>query len=85
MGQRRTAMPAALGAAWGAWKRVARRIGDFQARVLLTLFYYVILGPFALVLRWRSDPLALQPGTSGGWRARPEPRDATMAQARRQS
>ena len=74
-----------LGAAWGAWKRVARRIGDLQARILLTLFYYVVLGPFALVLRWRSDPLAIEPGASGGWRARPESPEAPMEQARRQS
>jgi tRNA A37 threonylcarbamoyladenosine synthetase subunit TsaC/SUA5/YrdC len=39
-----------LRAAWNAWRRLARRIGDIQARILLTLFYYVVLGPFALVL-----------------------------------
>jgi hypothetical protein len=74
-----------LRAAWNAWKRLARRIGDIQARILLTLFYYVVLGPFALVLRWRSDPLALERGVSGGWRSRPESLEEPMAQARRQS
>jgi hypothetical protein len=74
-----------LRAAWNAWKRLARRIGDIQARILLTLFYYVVLGPFALVLRWRSDPLALERGVSGGWRSRPESPEEPMAQARRQS
>ncbi len=74
-----------LRAAWNAWRRLARRIGDIQARILLTLFYYVVLGPFALVLRWRSDPLALERGVSGGWRARSESLEAPMAQAHRQS
>ena len=62
-------MTAAGRAVWRWWTRVARRIGDFQARVLLSLFYYAILGPFALVLR-RSDPLAIRPGASHGWRRR---------------
>jgi hypothetical protein len=50
---------------WEGWKRVGRKIGDFQARVLLTLFYFVILAPFALVVRGTADPLALRRG--GGW------------------
>ncbi|MGH7774856.1 MAG: hypothetical protein ACREQA_21740 [Candidatus Binatia bacterium] len=59
-----------LKAAWACWKIVGRKIGDFQARMLLSVFYFVILGPFALVLRWRSDPLAIKPGTSRGWRSK---------------
>jgi hypothetical protein len=31
---------------WEGWKRMARRIGDLQARVMLTIFYVVILAPF---------------------------------------
>jgi hypothetical protein len=72
-------------ALWQAWKRIARRIGDFQARVLLTVFYYAVLGPFALLLRLRGGALALQPGSSGGWRRREEPAGDALAQARRQS
>jgi hypothetical protein len=43
--------------AWEGWKRVARRLGDFQARVLLSLFYFVVVAPFALGVRAFSDPL----------------------------
>ena len=69
---------------WEHWKRIARKIGDFQARALMTVFYFVILGPMALVLRWRSDPLAIKPGTPRGWGHR-EARDGPpMVQARRQ-
>jgi hypothetical protein len=75
---------AAARAVWRGWTRMARRIGDFQARVLLTLFYYAILGPFAIVLR-RSDPLAIRPGAHHGWRRR-DPLVRPLAdQARRQS
>ena len=58
-------MPVVLRRLWEGWKRVGRKIGDFQARVLLTLFYFVILAPFAVVVRWRADPLGLKRG--GGW------------------
>jgi hypothetical protein len=69
---------------WEAWKRGARWIADLQARVLLTVFYYVVLVPFALVLRWRSDPLAIKPGTAKGWRTRSESEATPLEQARRQ-
>ena len=63
---------------------MAHRIGDFQARVLLTVFYYVILGPFALVLR-RGDPLGIKRDAPRGWRPRePAARDIAE-QAQRQS
>ena len=73
-----------LRSAWAWWKRVARRIGDFQARVLLTVFYFVILGPFALVIR-RSDPLAIRPRAPRGWREREAARVPIRVQAQRQS
>lgn len=63
---------------------MAHRIGDFQARVLLTVFYYVILGPFALVLR-RRDPLGIAPGAPAGWRRRDAETRPITEQARRQS
>jgi hypothetical protein len=50
---------------WAGWKRVGRKIGDFQARVLLTLFYFVLLAPFAIAVRLKADPLGLKRG--GGW------------------
>jgi hypothetical protein len=49
------------------WKGVARKIGDFQARLLLTLFYLIIIGPFALLIRWRADPLGIKSRKSRGW------------------
>jgi hypothetical protein len=69
---------------WEAWKRWARRVADAQARILLTVFYYSILMPFALFLRWRSDPLAIKPGRAKGWRTRIEPAEAPLERARRQ-
>lgn len=59
-----------LRGAWEGWKRVARKIGDFQARIILVVFYFGILGPFALVLRLTSDPLSLRRGVPRGWNIR---------------
>ena len=77
-------MKAAARDAWRWWTRVAHRIGDFQARVILTVFYYVILGPFALVLR-RSDPLGIASAVARGWRQRDTGTRPIGEQARRQS
>jgi hypothetical protein len=45
---------------WAAWKRIAHRIGDFQARVLLTLIYGVLVLPFGLAIRLFSDALKIK-------------------------
>jgi len=46
--------------AWEWWKRTARKVGNFQARVLLTIFYTVLMLPFALAVRLFSDPLRIK-------------------------
>ena len=68
---------------WQGWKRFGRKIGDVQARVLLTIFYFVIVAPFALAVRVFADPLGLKPKTAKGWRPRPAGTPA-LEQARRQ-
>jgi hypothetical protein len=85
-GQReREEMPKTLRRVWQGWERVARAVGDVQARALLTLFYFVILGPFALVVRWGSDPLAIKAGAPRGWRPKGDGnRASSMDQATRQ-
>jgi hypothetical protein len=69
---------------WAGWKRIARKIGDFQARVLLTIFYFVLLAPFALVMRRTSDPLAVKPGAQRGWHVRQQAADYSVEAVRKQ-
>lgn len=45
---------------WQAWKRIARKIGNFQARVLLSIFYAVLVFPFGIGARLFSDPLRIK-------------------------
>jgi hypothetical protein len=53
-------MLAMLKRAWNAWKAIAHKIGNFQARVLLTIFYGVLVMPFGLAARLFSDPLRIK-------------------------
>lgn len=67
------------------WKVVARKVGDFQSRLLLSLFYFFILGPVALLFRCCSDPMHLRSSTLKGWMKHDGPRGKSLEEARRQS
>jgi len=45
---------------WERWKRIATAIGDFQARVVLSLFYFVVVLPFGVGVRLFADPLGIR-------------------------
>ncbi len=72
---------------WRRWLTLAHKIGTFQSRVLLTLFYFVFLAPFGLAMRLLADPLHMKVKSwpaAGGWVARTT-RDTDLTAARRQS
>jgi hypothetical protein len=69
--------------AWTRWKQVAHRVGDVQARVILTALYLVPLAPFALVVRWL-DPLQVGRRSTAGWRPRQPDNDDSLVRASRQ-
>lgn len=46
--------------AWEWWKRIARKVGNFQARALLTVFYAVLMLPFGMAVRLFFDPLRVK-------------------------
>jgi len=68
---------------WSAWKRIARRIGDFNGRVVLTLLYAVLVIPVGLILRQVADPLRRRRPQTSNWTPR-VPAPATLDEARRQ-
>ena len=75
---------ASLRAFWRGFSRVMERVGNFQARLLLTVFYLVIAAPFGLGIRILSDPLRLRHHqTASAWIPR-DPRDASLDSASRQ-
>src|SRR4030067_2674457 len=42
--------------------RFFTRTGNFQSRILLSWFYFIILMPFGILVRLTSDPLAIRKG-----------------------
>jgi dihydrodipicolinate synthase/N-acetylneuraminate lyase len=72
-------------AAWNGWKARARDIGDFQSRLLLTIFYFTVLAPFAVLMRLFGDPLRLRPRAPGtAWCERTAGHSASIDAARSQ-
>jgi hypothetical protein len=72
-----------LHALWERWKVIAHVIGNFQARVLLTIFYFVIAPPFALIVKLVRDPLSLRlPAGASYWVTRPRSERAPGAGTR---
>jgi len=69
---------------WEWWKRVARKIGDFNARVILTLFYFIFLAPFALAIRFLTDPLAIKNKSTPSWGIKSQNEESLLEQARKQ-
>jgi membrane protein required for beta-lactamase induction len=63
--------------------RFSERFGQMLSRTLLTLLYFLLLGPFALLYRLAADPLHLRRRKAGNWSAWTGAND-TLAQARRQ-
>jgi len=45
---------------WQGWKKIAKKIGNFQSRVILTIFYATIVLPFGVAARLFSDPLRIK-------------------------
>ena len=45
---------------WAAWTRLAHKVGNFQARVLLTVLYALLVLPFGIIVRVFGDPLRIK-------------------------
>ncbi len=54
---------------WAFWKKVARIIGNFQARLILLLFYWTILLPFGILIRLFADPISLKSLKDTNWKS----------------
>lgn len=71
--------------AWERWKSFAAKMGNYQARVMLAFFYFVVVPPFAILAQLLRDPLATKAsaGTSS-WVER-QPVSEDLETAREQS
>jgi hypothetical protein len=68
---------------WRAWKQFGQFIGDFIARIFLTVFYFTVFVPFALMVRWGQDPLQLKATDKPSFWLKHESQEANLSEARR--
>ena len=53
---------------WKRWKGLAAGAATFLARILLTIFYWICVTPFAICVKLFSDPLGVKKdGRGGAW------------------
>ena len=50
---------------WVGWKKVAEKIGNFQATVIFSLLFFILVTPFGLVMRLFSNPIKVS--SKSGW------------------
>lgn len=61
----------------------SERFGSMLSRIFLTLLYFLVLGPFALLYQLAADPLRIQRQKQGNWAAW-QADNETLPAARRQ-
>ncbi len=65
------------------WKRVAHAVGMVQTRIVLLVFYLVIVLPIGILVRLFSDPLRLRRPRETNWIPVPQ-RPPSLESAQRQ-
>jgi len=45
---------------WPSWKEFSKRMGNFQSRIILSIFFFIFVSPFALAVKVFSDPLNIK-------------------------
>lgn len=69
---------------WQRWGSFSKRMGNFQSRIVLSLFFFIFVSPFALVVKAFSDPLGMKYRTNESlWLIKPRT-EISLEQFRRQ-
>lgn len=69
---------------WQGWKWLAEKLGNLQALIILSLFYYILLAPFALVFKLLADPLQLSPRKRSMWFSKENKNVSNLAKMKQQ-
>lgn len=69
---------------WVEWKIFAFRMGNFQGRLILLLFYFTIVTPFGIINRFSRDPLYLKKPSGDSFWFTLTPPEKKIEDARRQ-
>jgi hypothetical protein len=49
---------------WEVWKGFAAEMGNYQGRILLAFFYFLVITPFGVLVRLFGDPLRTRSSTN---------------------
>ena len=69
---------------WGRWRELSQKAADFQARIVLTVFYFTLMAPFGIMFGLFKDPLRIKSRPSGSYWIERKPTSETLADAQRQ-
>ena len=56
-----------VGSLWIRWKVFALKVGTFQFKIVLSLFYFLVMPPFAVIVKLFTEPLELKKSSSAKW------------------
>jgi hypothetical protein len=71
---------------WNAWSGFARRMGNYQSRVLMALIFFVFVLPFGLGVTLLADPLNVKRAKGpSNWHPKELPLKPSIEEAREQS
>jgi hypothetical protein len=66
------------------WKILGHKVGNFQARLILGVFYFIVIAPFGCVVKFISKPLRLKMLHNSNWLPHEEEVAEVGSRARRQ-
>jgi len=69
---------------WGRWRELSQKAADFQARIILTIFYFTVMLPFGIVFGLVKDPLRIKSRPSGSYWVDRKRSSETLGDAKRQ-
>ena len=69
---------------WSRWKILAREVGTFQSRMFLSLFYLLVIPPFAAIVKIFVDPLGLKKSPSAKWHPQEARQEDFFQESKRQ-
>ena len=69
---------------WQSWGNFSKRTGSFQTRILLSLFFFILVTPFALAVKVFSDPLSIKHESGDSYWLSKIKSEADLEQFRRQ-
>jgi hypothetical protein len=69
---------------WGRWKGFAAEMGNYQGRILLAFFYFVVVTPFGVLVRLLGDPLRTRRSAGTSFWVNRSTANTDLDEARRQ-